>query len=950
MIIADLHIHSRYSRATARSLDPEHLWLFAQRKGVDLVGSGDFTHPAWLDELAQKLEETGDGAYRLKPEHAAGLVEELPPACAREVRFLLSGEISSIYKRGGRTRKVHSLILVPDLDSARCINRRLDLIGNITSDGRPILGLDAHDLLELCLEECPEVIFIPAHIWTPWFSLFGSKSGFEAIEECFDDLTPHIHALETGLSSDPPMNWRLSALDRFNLVSNSDAHSPGKLAREANLFNCAPTFEAISRALADKAGDGLYGTLEFFPDEGKYHLDGHRKCGVCLPPRETRRYGGICPECGKPMTVGVLNRVEELADRPLDYRPPKAKPFESLVPLDEVTAEVLGRGPNTKGVRQAVNQMLYELGPELTILREAPLDQIARIGGPLMSEAVKRMRAGQVSLQGGYDGEFGVVRVFEPAERDKLLGQSGFWAFEQKLKPRSKKAKVASAPKPRPRPEPLLTMLDPASEGLDPEQAKAAAYRGGHLIVRAGPGSGKTRLLVQRAVGLLDDGVEPERILPITFTNKAAGELSSRLAACKSKAGAVKARTFHALGRMILLHALGAEPELISPEEREGIIKDLAAQRELKSGDLDLLITRLKQKLEEPAEAGEAALLAMYQAELKQRNRLDLDDLVREAALALWNDPAVSGAWQGRYAHILVDEYQDVNQAQVELLKGLCGPDTKVTAIGDPDQAIYGFRGAEASFFTRFGEDFPGAASMGLIKNYRTCGLVLQSAAALISHAPEPHRTEPHAMRPGGHKPVALEFGSPQAEAAWLAAEVVRLLGGLDSRQVERGLDCDLEAFAASDIAVLYRLHAMAGPLQKALLEAGVPVQVAAKQPLAETDPLDFKAQRVSLLSMHAAKGLEWPVVFVAGLEEGVVPYTPPDGQPSDPDEERRLLYVAMTRAERRLYMTRCQKRMIFGRSLEAGASRYWAEIPSDGLAWTELKKAPRRARQLDLF
>ncbi len=296
MLVADLHIHSRFSRATSRNLDPEHLWVAAQLKGVDLLGTGDFTHPAWVDELKDKLVETGDGAYQLRPGLARELLPQVPGPCRRPVRFLLSGEISSIYKRHGRTRKVHSLVLLPDFAAVERLNARLDRLGNITSDGRPILGLDARDLLEICLEVEPSVIFIPAHIWTPWFSVFGSKSGFDSLEECFDDLLPHIHALETGLSSDPPMNWRLSALDRYTLVSHSDAHSPAKLAREADLLDCPPTYPALAHALAEPVEGGFRGTLEFFPDEGKYHLDGHRKCGLRLEPAQSRELGGRCPK------------------------------------------------------------------------------------------------------------------------------------------------------------------------------------------------------------------------------------------------------------------------------------------------------------------------------------------------------------------------------------------------------------------------------------------------------------------------------------------------------------------------------------------------------------------------------------------------------------------------------------------------------------------------------
>ena len=278
MYIADLHIHSRYSRATSRECTPEHLDLWARRKGIQLLGTGDFTHPAWRDELAQKLVPAEEGFYTLNPSFRHP--DLCPPG--QSPRFVVSGEISSIYKKNEKVRKVHSLILLPGLEAAEALSRKLEAIGNIHSDGRPILGLDCRDLLEITLDTCPQAVFIPAHIWTPHFSLFGAFSGFDTIEECFEDLTPHIHALETGLSSDPAMNWRLSALDKYQLVSNSDAHSPAKLGREANLLDTELSYPALCEAL--ETGNGLAGTIEFFPEEGKYHFDGHRKCGICLNP------------------------------------------------------------------------------------------------------------------------------------------------------------------------------------------------------------------------------------------------------------------------------------------------------------------------------------------------------------------------------------------------------------------------------------------------------------------------------------------------------------------------------------------------------------------------------------------------------------------------------------------------------------------------------------------
>ena len=945
MLVADLHIHSRYSRATSRNLDPEHLWVAAQLKGVDLLGTGDFTHPAWLAELQEKLVETGDGAYQLRPELARELTPQVPGPCRRPVRFLLSGEISSIYKRHGRTRKVHSLILMPDFAAVERLNARLDRLGNITSDGRPILGLDARDLLEICLEVEPSVIFIPAHIWTPWFSVFGSKSGFDSLEECFDDLLGHIHALETGLSSDPPMNWRLSALDRYTLVSHSDAHSPAKLAREADLLDCPPTYPALARALAEPVGGGFRGTLEFFPDEGKYHLDGHRKCGLRLEPAQSRELGGRCPKCGGLITVGVLSRVEDLADRPAGVRPPGALDFESLIPLDEVLSEVMGRGPATKGVQGALQGLLRELGSELYILRQAPLEDLERAGGPVLAEAVRRMRSGQVQTEGGFDGQFGVVRLFSPSERDEIKGQGLFWKLAPKKKTRTKKARPRPGPKP---PRPADLPLAPAGPALNPEQEEAVAYQGGHLIVRAGPGTGKTRLLVHRAARLLEKGLEPGRLLLITFTKKAAQEMKERLHEL-APTGGVRVGTFHALGREILEQETGGPPALLEPEARPGFIRRAADQAGLAPAWLEMEITRFKQTLapEPPVEL--AAGYAAYQEALEQAGLMDLDDLVRRAALWLGGEAGRDSAWPGRYRHILVDEYQDVNPAQVALLKLLCGPETAVTAIGDPDQAIYGFRGADASLFRRFGRDFPGAREVALVRNYRSTASILAAAQGLMARggeaAPRLEADSPQDWGP----PRVVSLAGDRAEARWVARKVVELMGGLDSRQVEGG-ETGGETYGARDIAVLYRVHAQAGPLRQALEEAGVPVQVAARTDLAELDPLDFKAQRVSLLTMHAAKGLEWPVVFVTGLEEGLLPYEPPGRPPAEPEEERRLLFVALTRARRLLFLTRAGRRTLYGRTRRPGASPLLSQIPDRLLRVIRPGVSRPRARQLELF
>ncbi len=425
--IADLHIHSHFSRATSRTLNPENLSLWAQKKGITVVGTGDFTHPGWVAELQDKLDEAGEGLYRLKPDLQKAVDSQVPASCLRPTRFLLSGEISCIYKKNGKTRKVHHLILMPDMESVLRLNDRLDRIGNIHSDGRPILGLDSRDLLEITLEASEEAFFIPAHVWTPWFSVFGSKSGFDTLEECFEDLTVHIRALETGLSSDPPMNRCLSILDDYMLVSNSDAHSPAKLGREANIFDTDLKYEEMIRAMTD--GNGFLGTIEFFPEQGKYHLDGHRKCQIRFEPFETNAHEGLCPVCGKPLTVGVLNRVDELSDR---NSPKMSKDFFSIVPLPEVLSQLLDCGPATKKVSGVYEKLLLDLGPELPILLDVPLSDIETAGGLLLSEAIGRMRRDQVIRLGGYDGEFGVIRFFSESEKQAMTGQMALFAQQAK--------------------------------------------------------------------------------------------------------------------------------------------------------------------------------------------------------------------------------------------------------------------------------------------------------------------------------------------------------------------------------------------------------------------------------------------------------------------------------------------------------------------------------------
>ena len=406
-IIADLHIHSRYSMATSKQGTPEYLDLWARKKGITLVGTGDFTHPAWREELREKLVPAEDGFYRLKDEYVLEEARKMPGIAPR---FVVTGEISSIYKKNGKCRKVHNVLILPGLEDADKMASKLEKIGNIHSDGRPILGLDCRDLLEMELELTEKGILVPAHIWTPHFALFGAASGFDSMEECFEDLTPYVHAVETGLSSDPPMNWRLSALDGLQLISNSDAHSPSKLGREANLLDTELSYEGLYNAIQKR--EGLEGTLEFFPEEGKYHYDGHRKCGICLSPKEAEKYHGICPVCGKKLTMGVDHRIMNLADRDDDFVKKNAKPFESIVPLPEVISACVGHSAASKGVLGTYENMLQKLGPEFEIIRKIPIADIEKESNPVIAEGIRRLRLGEVIRKPGFDGEYGKIELF----------------------------------------------------------------------------------------------------------------------------------------------------------------------------------------------------------------------------------------------------------------------------------------------------------------------------------------------------------------------------------------------------------------------------------------------------------------------------------------------------------------------------------------------------------
>ena len=415
--ITDLHIHSHYARATSPHLNIEELYTWGKRKGIHIMGTGDFTHPLWFRELQEKLEPAEPGLFQLKKKYAERQDKHIPESCKNNtIRFVLTVEISNIYSRHGRGRRVHNVVTIPSFESAGKLNKELAKIGNLMADGRPMLGLDSEDLLLMSLEADADSLFIPAHIWTPWYAMFGSKSGFDSLEEAFGENKKYIYAIETGLSSDPFMNWRLSQFDDITIVSNSDAHSPQKLAREANLIAC--TLDYYDMVDAIKTNDDRFvGTIEFFPEEGKYHYDGHRKCNVRFSPRETKEHCGICPVCNRALTVGVDNRIDSLADREKSHTPRNAKKVEYIIPLAEVIAEIKGvKSINAKSVTHMYDSVITELGNEFDILRTIKTSHIDSAGFPELSYAIEKMRKKDVVVDPGYDGVFGTVKVFKKSE------------------------------------------------------------------------------------------------------------------------------------------------------------------------------------------------------------------------------------------------------------------------------------------------------------------------------------------------------------------------------------------------------------------------------------------------------------------------------------------------------------------------------------------------------
>ena len=1084
--IADLHLHSHYSRATSKDLNLESLYQWARLKGINVVGTGDFTHPQWFEELQEKLEPDGNGFFTLKnpPKNPA-----LPRLKTHDidVRFCLTTEISSIYKYGDRVRKNHNLVYAPDFETVARLNQRLSTIGNLASDGRPILGLPSRDLLEIVLDTSDRAYLVPAHIWTPWFSSLGSKAGYDSIKECFRDLTDHLFAVETGLSSDPAMNWKISELDRFTLISNSDAHSPRKLGREANLFDTDLSYDGMFNAI--KSRNGFLGTYEFYPEEGKYHHDGHRKCNVSLDPETTRKYNGICPVCGKPLTVGVLNRVDSLSDRTEPQQPSNAPGYDYIIPLPEILAEIEGSGPDSKKVRERFSQVISRFGNEFSLLREVPVEDIQKQGWIALAEAIHRLRNNEVEPLAGYDGVFGVIKIFKEGEVEQVRGQLGFFGPGD-YQSESNEIEVEAANEPVVYNTETVGKSGETAASLNSEQDSVCRISDKPVLVVAGPGTGKTRTLTEWIARRVENWeADPSEVMAVTFTNKAADELRERLTTRIGKrARYITIGTFHAIAWQLIKEHM---PELLSIYDATSRQMSLLTLfPNLNNSQIRTLGEHIEQHLESEAElqADDRDYFHHYREWLTKQHAVDLSGLMRHL-IDGWKE---NSNWLQQvrrgYRAIAVDEFQDINPVQYEIIR-LLGTDKHLLAIGDPDQSIYGFRGSDVTLFYRFRDEFR-AEEIPLKKNYRSTKNIVKAASALIRHNATNSGVTPVAQRISDSKVTLFKAPNPFREADYILGEIERYVGGIES--LSTGLHTDSQfSYGFGDIAVLFRTKAVGEAIFKAFEKAGIPATfgdstsflaappfsivsdmlqlstdpdnrlvlsdllteayswsesniaslLAALNtepiPLFGDDPLSFldeflrtdledlrtvyhaaqenrasdnlknvveticdhylpddkldnadrfrketllelasgsssdiqeflekmklnpytdagrmKIDAVHLLTFHASKGLEFPVVFIAGAEEGITPLTRKD---TDIEEERRLFYVAMTRAKDELQITCSSERSRYGQIETVEPSRFINEIPdnlrSDNEKQSIRKRTPKDdGKQLGLF
>jgi len=1085
--IADFHIHSHFSISTSKDLCPEALDYWARVKGIAVIGSGDCIHPGWLAELKAKLDTAEQGLYQLKPSirRTIEFAPQLKPDSGP--RFILTTEISTIYSRDNKVRKVHHLIFFPDFEAAETFQRKLSRIGNISSDGRPILGISSRNLLEIALECSDDIFFVPAHIWTPWFSALGAQSGYDSIEECYADLSSHIRAIEMGLSSHPAMNWLCSRLDRFTLLANSDAHSAEKLGRNANLFKTELSYQSLVRAMKNRESGDFLGTINFFPQEGKYHYDGHRKCQVRWNPLQTLRHNNICPQCGKKVTVGVMNRVLQLADRTDGESSPNRLPFYSLIPLKELLSEIMGVGPSSRKVARTYETLINKLGPELDLLLHVPLSRIEKQADALLAMAIERMRERKVYIEEGYDGEYGRITVFKENEINTLGRQASLFrasadngsdfsdrtmfnfdlAEYQRLMARQKdhtREQVALAS--------VMSATDkPDYEAeLDHDQLNAVRYTAGPSIILAGPGTGKTRTLTWKIAYLTgEQGVAVGRILALTFTNKAAHEIKKRLEHLLPghiDRSSLQVFTFHALGLALLkeffsLTGRNSGFTLLNEDDKLALLASIHTDKNRDVRHISGLISHLKQQLKSEKEILDVYLTTLfleYEQLLFENNAFDLDDLVFQPVRMCEISAECARSLRDRFSWVLIDEYQDINYSQYCLMKKLL-PDFNphVCVIGDLNQSIYGFRGSDPQFMQNFLTDFPTARQFRLTRSYRCSDTILKAAAHVLGQRNS--KTQSLNGTGAGERIAVHGHQTDKSEAEFAARTIENLIGGTHFFSFDSQISSGQEKASIrslGDFAVLCRTREQIPAIEKALNDHNLPCQLISDIPfyrrkpvcylidllrlyrhpdnlilrqrlqqnkiigphqelpreqfdeqslglwsLAEimnwlhekhfresnridqttfsqfidymnelnlgvdeflelttygtgADTFRYRAEHISVMTLHAAKGLEFECVLVLGCDDGLIPYGLFEDQVSDQAEEKRLLYVGMTRARTWLFLCHAGKRFLFGREFHFSESPFLKDIPDEYADRTEVNfsagdKQPA-TRQLSLF
>ncbi|MFC2087047.1 UvrD-helicase domain-containing protein [Bacteroidota bacterium] len=1056
----DFHLHSYYSRATSKNLNPEYLDFWSRIKGITLTGTGDFTHPDWVKELKQKLEPAEEGLFKLKEDFRI-TDPSLNINYEKPVRFLLSAELSNIYKKKDRIRKIHNIIFAPDFDTVDKIQKKLVKNHfNIRSDGRPILGLDAKILLEILLEINEDIFFIPAHIWTPWFSVLGAQSGFNSIEECFEELTPAIKAVETGLSSDPPMNWTCSFLDNFTLISNSDAHSPEKLGRNANSFDTELTYPSIIDAISTANPEVFKGTIDLYPQEGKYHYAGHRKCNVCLNPVETLKNKKMCPKCGKPLTLGVMNRVLELSDRSnLEERKNKV-PFQYIIPLKELISEILQTGNTSKLVSKKYEELINIYGSELDFLLNTSISDIEEKSGEIYAEAISRMRNRKVIVKEGYDGNFGVIKVFNAGEIRDFTSQSRLFESSEPTAPEKRELLDLNLTEYQ-----HLISLNEAAESkqmqytkqdqthfmdiLNIDQKRAVQHSRGPAMILAGPGTGKTRVLTLRIANLiLNTAVSPEHILAVTFTNKASNEIYERLKQFLEieKAASIKVSTFHSLGFEILkshIHETDRNSNflIIDNEDVNQIIKSLFKEK------ASSIAKKIKDyKIKPTRENIGDKDVKKFEDYLKSINAFELDDLIYWPVRLLQQEN-IAKEYTTKYQRICVDEFQDINGMQYEFLKLLSGSNKNIFVIGDPNQAIYGFRGSDARYTEIFKNEF-NPVQINLKQSYRCTNNILKASGNVLA-------MDEVDFIQGIDEDVKIEIvknATDKSEAEFVARKIENMMGGFRFFSMDSGISKGHEEFgisSLSEIAVLARTKNQFKAIEKAFYDHSIPYrtfdenllfekpeikflllclkyfknsgdsylhQKLTKFGLSELDKqnilqladksleefgitlmqdyfpdfeknessyydtfidilasfkdnytsfydsisirknidyLELNRESVPLLSLHSSKGLEFKCVFIIGCNEGLIPLKFHKNYEYDYQEEKRLLYVGMTRAEKYLFLSSSTSASLNDRIQKYEPSSFLKLIEKQLVERTEpvfRKQEETKDSQLDLF